>query len=197
MPPSWVLASRNPGKAREFSRLLAGTGIRVEPLFAAGEPVAEENGSTYLENARAKAHAVARRLRRPALADDSGIELDALDGRPGIYSARWAGEDPWHNTREVLLALMEVPRPARGAALRAAVVLAWPDGRELAGEGTLRGVILGWPRGQGGFGVDPIFSLDGRTSLAEMDPAEKDAVGHRGQALRALLAAWEAAGRPE
>lgn len=196
MPPSWVLASRNPGKAREFARLLAGTGITVEPLFAAGEPVVEETGESYLENARLKAHQVARLTGRPALADDSGIELDALEGRPGIRSARWAGDDPWHNTREVLLALMEVPRARRGAVLKAALVLAWPDGRELTGEGAVRGVILGWPRGRGGFGVDPIFSLDGRTALAELDPAAKDAAGHRGQALRALLAAWAAAGRP-
>jgi XTP/dITP diphosphohydrolase len=183
--PALVLASRNAGKLRELRRLL-GPGWDLRPL-PEGAPEPAEDGDTYAENALAKAMAAARHTGAAALADDSGIEIDACRGHPGVRSARWA--PPEEQNRAILDRLRDVPEERRGAAMRAVVAVALPDGRHALAEGVVRGAIARAPRGRGGFGYDPIFLLpDGRT-LAEVDDREKDAVGHRGQAVRALLPA--------
>lgn len=183
-----MLASRNAGKAEEFERMLAPLGIRVAVPFIGSGEVVSETGRTYAENARAKAVKVARQLEQVTIADDSGVEVDALDGRPGLYSARYISDDPWLNVRRVLVELMAVPWPRRTARMRAAVVVAWPDGATLLAEGVLEGHIGMIPRGRQGFGYDPIFVLpDGRT-LGQLTPVEKDRESHRGRALQALVA---------
>ncbi len=190
--PNLVLASHNAGKIAEFSRLLGPFGISLDAPWAHSLDVVEEVGDTYFENARLKAQVVAQRFGVYALADDSGIEVDALGGKPGVRSARFVSDNPWENSREILLRLMGIALPERGARMVAALVVVSPDGREMAAvEGEMKGVILTWPRGVNGFGFDPIFSVDGgSTSLAEWDDQAKDAVSHRGQAVRRLAATW-------
>jgi XTP/dITP diphosphohydrolase len=179
-----VLASRNPGKLVEFARLLAGTGWDLLPL-PARLPPAPEDGDTYAANALAKARAAARATGLPALADDSGIEVDALGGFPGIRSARWTDGD---GPAELLLRAAALPPERRSARMRAAIALAWPDGGCVLAEGSVEGRLADAPRGSAGFGYDVIFELpDGRT-LAEVGDQEKDRLAHRGRAIRALLA---------
>ncbi len=186
----WVLASRNAGKAREFDAMLATYGIHMMPAFVGPGVVVPETGSSYLENATAKARFVVEQRSQPALADDSGIEVDALSGAPGLHSARYVSEDPWQNVEAVLVQLLEVPWPARTARMRAVVVLATPTGGLYSAEGVIEGHIGMVPRGTNGFGYDPIFvGPDGRT-LAEWSTDEKNAVSHRAQALRQLVAEW-------
>jgi len=180
------LATHNLGKLREFQQLLDRAPFSLS-AYPETDEIIDETGQTYLENARLKAHHVAKILQRPALADDSGVEVDALQGQPGIHSARFVSDNPWENSREILLRLMTVAGSKRTARMRAVLCLAWPDGRDMYAEGVLEGVILGWPRGRAGFGVDPIFSLDGRTSLAEWNPEEKNRISHRALATAALL----------
>ncbi len=187
MPPEWVLATHNRGKADEFRRLLAGYPATLELSYVGGAEVVEETGSSYLENARLKALYAARISGRPALADDSGLEVDALDGRPGLYSAHYVSGDAWENLRAVLLEALETPFAARTCRMRAVVVLARPDGVLIHAEGIVQGHLAGYPRGTRGFGYDPAFVLpDGRT-MAELWPEEKDAWSHRGRAVRTLL----------
>ena len=186
MKPEVVLATHNPGKLREFQDLLKDASFALRALETRGE-IVEETGTTYLQNARLKAHFTVKSNGRHALADDSGVEVDGVDGLPGVQSARFVSDVPWENSREILLRLMEVPPPHRSARMRAVLCLAWPDGREIAAEGVVEGVILGWPRGQHGFGVDPIFSIDGTTSLAELEPGEKNRLSHRARAVEALM----------
>ncbi|MCY0879023.1 MAG: RdgB/HAM1 family non-canonical purine NTP pyrophosphatase [Firmicutes bacterium] len=181
-----ILASHNRGKLREFQQLLAEAPFRLT-LWPGSDEIVEETGATYLENARLKAHFVARKTGCAALADDSGIEVDALQGLPGVHSARFVSSDAWENTREILLRLMSQPLSQRTARMRAVVCLAWPDGREVWAEGLLEGVVLGWPRGFGGFGVDPVFSVDGVHALAELSPEEKNQISHRARAVKELL----------
>lgn len=181
-----LLATRNPGKIREFRQALAGLPVelQVRPDLP-GEP---EEGATFLENARRKARAAARFAGMWALADDSGLEVDALGGGPGVRSARWSGRGPEGNNDLLLKELEGVPLERRTARFRAAVVLAAPDGSIVAeAEGTCEGLIGLERRGSGGFGYDPLFLLPdlGRT-MAELDPEEKNARSHRGRALRAL-----------
>ncbi|MBX5467859.1 MAG: non-canonical purine NTP pyrophosphatase [Firmicutes bacterium] len=182
-----TLASHNRGKWAEFMRLVEPFGVTLTVPEPSPSDLVEETGSTYLENARLKAVTMARTLGVWTLADDSGVEVDALGGLPGVQSARFVSDDPWENTREILLRLMEVPWPRRTARMVAVVVLAAPDGRYWWAEGRVEGRILLWPRGTRGFGVDPIFSVDGVRSLAEVDDAEKDACSHRGEAVRRLF----------
>jgi XTP/dITP diphosphohydrolase len=186
LKPEVVLASHNPGKLREFQAILDGAPLTLRLWPGTGE-IADETADTYLGNVRIKAHTVARATGQLALADDSGVEVDWLQGQPGVRSARFVSDDPWHNTREILLRLIDVPKPQRTARMRAVVCLAWPDGRDLWAEGVLEGEILTWPRGQHGFGVDPIFSVDGQTSLAQWDDMTKNRISHRARALAALF----------
>jgi XTP/dITP diphosphohydrolase len=185
-----VLATRNPHKFREFERLLALEGLSVEPL-ADGVELPPELGDTFAENALPKARAAAAASEAPAIADDSGIESDALGGAPGVFSARYAG--PGASDEENLRKLLaEAPV---GSPLRYVCALAWVDpvsGEEHVFFGECRGRLADAPRGSGGFGYDPAFlpdeEPDGRT-MAELSDAEKDTISHRGRAARAL-AAW-------
>ncbi len=187
-----LLATNNPGKVREMRRLLAGEPFEVatpEDLGVSLDVV--EDGDGYAENATLKAQAFAKAGRRLALADDSGIEVDALDGRPGPLSARYggAGLDDDGRTQLLLRALDGVPDEARGARYRAVVALAWPEGGVELFEGVWEGAIGHAGRGENGFGYDPIFRTANGRSAAELSAEEKDAVSHRGQAVRAA-ARW-------
>ncbi|MCY0865718.1 MAG: non-canonical purine NTP pyrophosphatase [Sulfobacillus sp.] len=184
-PKVVVLASHNPGKLREFAQLFQGAPFELV-LWPGRDEIIAETGDTYVENARIKAHYVARQTGHWALADDSGIEVDYLGGLPGVNSAHFVSQNPWENTREILLRLMDAPPTARTARMRAVLCLASPDGAEWLAEGVVEGWILPWPRGTHGFGVDPIFSVNGRESLAEWPEAEKNAVSHRARAVQAL-----------
>lgn len=181
-----MLATHNPGKLDELQQLLAGAPFALVAYAGQGE-IAEENGNTYLDNARIKARAITMATGRPALADDSGVEVDALGGLPGIHSARFVSDNPWENSREILTRLIAVPRSRRTARMRAVLCLTWPGYGEIWAEGILEGVILGWPRGHQGFGVDPIFSVDGHTALAELSRDEKNRLSHRALAARNLM----------
>ena len=191
-PDRVVIASRNAHKLEEIRRIAAAWPVRwVED---AEWPEVEETGATYLDNARLKAHAVAEATRLPALADDSGIEVDALGAAPGPRSARYAGERATdeENLRALLRAVAGVPAGGRTARYRAVVVLALPDGEEAVAEGVCEGVLRTSPRGDGGFGYDPIFEpLGWDQTMAELSPEEKDRVSHRGRAVRALADALD------
>ncbi|MEM8747801.1 MAG: RdgB/HAM1 family non-canonical purine NTP pyrophosphatase [Actinomycetota bacterium] len=186
-----VCASANPGKVAEIQELLAGVvDLRPRPDEV---PDVVEDADTLVGNARLKAVAIAEATGLPAVADDTGLEVDALDGRPGVYTARYAGEGctPADNRAKMLDELSGVPADQRGAAFRTVALVRWPDGREVAVEGVCRGSITTAERGDGGFGYDPIFvpaEAGGRT-FAEMPSDEKHAISHRGLAFRALLAA--------
>lgn len=184
-----MLATHNPGKLAEFRALLADLPITLTAYPEKGE-IVEETGTTYRENAALKAHALAEPYGVYALADDSGVEVDALDGAPGIHSANFVSDDPWINSREILLRLIEVPWQKRTARMRSVLCLASPEGQEWFFEGVLEGQILGWPRGQNGFGVDPIFSIDGSTSLAELPSDEKNRISHRALAVMRFIQFW-------
>lgn len=189
----FLLATRNAGKVREMQRLFAEAGMEAEVIgldaFPHLEDV-EEDGATFAENALLKARYAAKESGVAAIADDSGICVDALNGMPGIYSARWAGKhgDDRANLELLLAQIAHVPEERRTAHFRCAVALVYPDGKEVVVEGRMHGRVIDAPRGDGGFGYDPIFCADGsdRTS-AELTPLEKDAVSHRGQAMRALI----------
>ena len=186
-PPRVVIASHNAHKVEELLRICADWPSVVVTDPAA--PQVEESGDTYLENALLKARGVARAVGAPALADDSGIEVDALGGAPGPRSARYAGEGATDqdNLRSLLGAVAGVPPGGRTARYRAVAALAWPDGEEVHAEGICEGLLRTRPRGEGGFGYDPIFEPAGwDRTMAELDPEEKDRISHRGGALRAL-----------
>jgi XTP/dITP diphosphohydrolase len=188
-----VLATRNPHKVAELRRILATAGLDVELVGADAFPgLADvpETGTTFAENALIKAHAVAAATGLPAVADDSGLCVDVLGGMPGVFSARWSGrhgDDPG-NLDLLLAQLSDVPDDRRSAHFACAAALALPGGAERVVEGRLSGALLRAPRGDGGFGYDPVFVPDGDTrTTAEMSPAEKDAISHRGRAFRALV----------
>ncbi len=182
-----VLASNNQGKLREIRAILDPLGIKVVPAAELGfcEEVAE-TGSTFAENALIKARAVCAALGRPALADDSGLAVEALDGAPGVFSARYAGEgaNDERNNAKLLGALAEVPPGQRQAAFVCVMACVRPDGSELTTVGRFAGAIAERPAGDGGFGYDPVFLIpgDGRT-VAQLSPQEKNAISHRARAL--------------
>ncbi len=195
LPRELLLASHNAGKVAEFERLLAPYGISIKAPFGEGAELVAETGASYLENARLKALYVAQKTGTATLADDSGVEVDALGGAPGIHTARFVSGVSWENSREILLRLMAVPWAERTARMVAVLVVVDGAGYEVAtSQGVVEGRILTWPRGQAGFGVDPIFSVDGVHSLAQATPEQKDAWSHRGQAVRNLI---EGDGPPE
>ena len=198
LPPRIAIASHNAHKLREIARICADwpvAWLTVEN-HEGPWPEVEETGSTYLENARLKAEAGAAALGLPALADDSGIEVDALGGRPGPRSARFAGEDATdeRNLQELIRALKGVPGSGRTARYRCLAVLASPDGGEVSAEGICEGILLTKPLGSRGFGYDPIFVPAGwDETMAELTDEAKDRISHRGRALRALRDVLEAA----
>lgn len=181
-----VLATTNQGKAKEFAVLLQGLPVEIETLKdypEIGDIV--EDGQTFKENALIKARTVAKATGKLAVADDSGLMVDALDGAPGIYSARFAGEDKndAKNTAKLLALLQDTPQEARGAQFCCAIAIVLPDGREYTTEGICRGEIAFVPAGDGGFGYDPVFLVPqwGKT-FAELTMSEKNAISHRGKA---------------
>jgi XTP/dITP diphosphohydrolase len=185
-----VLATRNAGKVAELRRILAAYDIELVGLDAFPEigDVAE-TGATFAENALIKARAVCEQSGLPAVADDSGLTVDALRGMPGVLSARWAGRhgDDAANLALVLAQITDVPDERRGAAFVCAAAVVAPGGVELVVEERIVGHLLREPRGSGGFGYDPIFLPDDETlTTAEMAPERKDAISHRGKAFRAL-----------
>lgn len=187
-----VLASNNAGKVREIGQLLADTGIQVLPQGDLGVPEAEETGLTFVENAILKARNAAEHSGRAAIADDSGIEVDALKGGPGIYSARFAGVGAGdHANLEKLLADLEgVDEDARTARFQCVMVYLRhaADPSPVICQGTWEGQILRAPRGENGFGYDPVFFVPSEgVSSAELDAQTKNRLSHRGQALRALV----------
>ncbi|WP_448500663.1 RdgB/HAM1 family non-canonical purine NTP pyrophosphatase [Sphingomonas sp.] len=192
-PGRLVIASHNPGKVHEIRELLAPYGI--EPVSAADLdlPEPEETGTTFVANAELKAMQAADLSGLPALADDSGLCVEALGGDPGIFSARWAGPE-----KDFTVAMQAVedklaaidPAPSRSAHFVCALALAWPDGHSEVFEGRVDGTLVWPPRGDRGFGYDPMFLPDdGRETFGEMNPAAKHAISHRADAFRQLVEA--------
>ncbi len=184
-----VLATANPDKARELAGLLEGFDVVPRP---AGLPDTEEDADTLEGNARLKAVAVAEATGELAVADDTGLEVDALGGRPGVYAARYAGPGATYadNVAKLLEELAGVPAGERTARFRTVAVARFPDGREIVAEGSVEGMIAEVPAGEEGFGYDPVFvpAGGGGRTFAQMTRPEKAEVSHRGRALRALAA---------
>ncbi|MGD8569709.1 MAG: RdgB/HAM1 family non-canonical purine NTP pyrophosphatase [Gammaproteobacteria bacterium] len=192
-----TLASGNPGKLREINQLLAGLHIEAAPQTQFNVPDVEETGLTFVENAIIKARNAAQHADMPALADDSGIEVDALNGEPGIYSARYAGKgaSDQDNLEKLLRAIKNVPDEERTARFQCVMVYMTHalDPTPIICQGTWEGRILYEPRGDNGFGYDPVFYVPShRCSAAELAPDVKNRLSHRGQALTKMLAALEA-----
>ena len=190
-PRRLVVATANPGKLREFRCLLAGLPLELTGLAELNLPSPEETGGSFLENSLLKARHAAALSGCAAVADDSGLEVDALGGAPGIYSARYAGPsaDDQANNAKLITELKDVPRAQRHARYRCALVFVEnaADAAPLIAEADWEGFILEAPRGAGGFGYDPYFWLpELGKSAAELDPAEKNRLSHRGKAMRAL-----------
>ncbi|MEX2457513.1 MAG: RdgB/HAM1 family non-canonical purine NTP pyrophosphatase [Actinomycetota bacterium] len=197
VPDRLVVASRNAGKVREILRICSGWPAELLTYEDVDWADVEETEDTYLGNALLKARAVADATGVPALADDSGIEVDALGGKPGPRSARFAGEDASdvENLAALLQSLAGVPAGGRTARYRAVAVVAWPEGGEVHAEATCEGTITKKPRGDGGFGYDPAFLPEGwDRTMAELADEEKDRISHRGRSLRALEARLRDAG---
>jgi len=185
-PPKIVLASQNEGKCREFARIL--DSFRVLSLSEFPAIDFPEEGGDYLENARVKAATAAREIGLPAVADDSGLEVEFLDGAPGPYSARLGGPGLDDRGRlDILLDLLKHAPAPRHARFFCAAACVWPDGRVEESQGVCRGEILFEPQGDKGFGYDPVFRAEGESrAMAELSVEEKDALSHRGKAFRAL-----------
>ena len=192
-PPTLVLATRNQGKIKEFRRILDSISNGAINLVGLEEfpytSDVEETGATFKENALLKARSVCSETGLPAIADDSGLCVDALDGAPGIYSARYAGihGDDSANNAKLLKELQNVPEEKRSAHFKCAVALVFPDGTEIVGEEIFEGSILFAPIGDQGFGYDPLFRPQGLAiSSAQLSAEEKDSRSHRGKSLRAI-----------
>ena len=188
-----VIASHNPGKVREIAELVEPFGVAVKSAGDLGLAEPEETGTTFAQNAELKARASAEGAGLPALADDSGLSVRALGGRPGIYSARWAGPD-----KDFRAAMDRVERELRevnggeggdrSACFVCALTLAWPDGRSRTFQGQVDGTLVYPPRGERGFGYDPVFVPEGHEiTFGEMEPAAKHAMSHRARAFRQLV----------
>jgi XTP/dITP diphosphohydrolase len=188
--PKLVLATHNPGKVVEIADLVKPFGIEVVSAGELDLPEPEETETTFKGNARLKAHAAAKASGLPALADDSGLSVKALDGAPGIYSARWAGP-----TKDFGVAMDRVreelgDNPSREALFICALTMAWPDGHDETFLGTITGALTFPAKGEHGFGYDPIFVPTGFSqTFGEMDPAKKHAMSHRAHAFEQLVAA--------
>ena len=194
-PGKLVIASHNEGKVREIGELLAPYGIATISAKALGLPEPEETGTTFVANAELKAQQAADLSGLPALADDSGLCVDALGGEPGIFSARWAETDGRRDFTEAMRRVEAAiaatgPAPSRDAHFVCALALAWPDGHVEWFEGRVDGTLVWPPRGDKGFGYDAMFQpLGGSETFGEIDPAAKHAISHRADAFRQLVAA--------
>lgn len=190
----FVVASHNPDKLRELGRVLDHPGWELVGL-PEGAPRPDEDGATLLDNARIKARSAAAFTGLPAIADDTGLEVDALGGRPGVHASRFAGPTATYadNVAKLLADLTGVPPARRTARFRTVCVACLPGGEEVVGEGVLEGVITDRPRGGGGFGYDPVFEIRGTGgTLAELTEEEKNQRSHRARAARDLLLRLEA-----
>ncbi|WP_251549445.1 XTP/dITP diphosphatase [Neobacillus muris] len=185
-----IIATKNPGKAREFEHIFAPRGIQVRTLLDFPEiPEVEETGSTFEENAILKAETISKALNRMVIGDDSGLVVDALDGRPGIFSARYAGEpkNDQNNTNKLLSELQDVPEEKRTARFYCALAAAIPGRETFTVSGTCEGRILEDPRGTNGFGYDPVFFVPEQgVAMAELSSDEKNKISHRANALKKL-----------
>lgn len=184
-----VLASNNQGKLRELKELLP-NGVEVRTAGELGIELPEETGSTFEENAFLKAHTVANASQQIAVADDSGLEVDALGGAPGVRSARFAGEpgDDGRNNALLLAKLTGIPAKQRTARFQSVVAVVGPKGEAFSAQGTIEGRILESPRGSGGFGYDPLFLVSGyNQTMAELSLDEKNAISHRALAFRGVI----------
>ncbi|MDO6727087.1 RdgB/HAM1 family non-canonical purine NTP pyrophosphatase [Cognatishimia sp. 1_MG-2023] len=189
-----LVATHNKGKLTEIREILAPHGVTVVGAADMDLPEPEETENTFVGNARIKAHAAAKATGLPALSDDSGITIDALDGAPGVYTADWAETG---NGRDFMMAMIRAndeinakgPDAPRTAQFRCTLVIAWPDGHDEVFEGVMPGSLT-WPiRGEGGFGYDPMFIPEGLDiTCAQMDKAEKNKISHRGRAVAQFLA---------
>lgn len=194
MIPRLVVASKNPDKITEVEALLAPTGLADEIVRGLDWPDVDETGKTLEANAMLKAQAVMEATGLPALADDTGLEVDALGGAPGVWASSYAGPDATYadNVEKLLTEMRGVEN--RRARFRTVVALVFPDGAAMVAQGEVEGRIIDAPRGEAGFGYDPVFEVDGRT-LAEMSAAQKNALSHRARAIENLVAAlggpWE------
>jgi XTP/dITP diphosphohydrolase len=194
-----VLASSNPGKLRELAAVLAPLELELITQGALGIPAPQETGTRFLDNALLKARHAAQRAALPALADDSGLEVDALGGRPGVWSARFAGEgaSDAQNLQMLIRELAAHPHAPRSARYQCVIVFVRDadDPAPVIAHGTWEGSIAHEPRGDGGFGYDPVFVPAGsKHTAAQLSPADKNLVSHRGKALRALIAMLRAPG---
>ncbi|KAF0424794.1 XTP/dITP diphosphatase [Pediococcus acidilactici] len=189
-----LIATKNEGKLKEFKQIFTAKGLEVLSLKDIDEDVdVQENGLTFEENARLKADSYAQAIGIPVLADDSGLQIDALNGRPGIFSARYAGDhNDAANNAKVLTELGGVPDEKRTATFHTTVVVRKPDGTELVANGNLRGRILSVPRGENGFGYDPLFYVEEKQkTLAQMTREEKNQISHRALAIQDLLTKFD------
>ncbi|SEK88692.1 non-canonical purine NTP pyrophosphatase, RdgB/HAM1 family/ribonuclease PH,TIGR01966 [Carnobacterium iners] len=195
LPDTILIATNNQGKAREFEALFAKKGIQVKTLLDFPDiPEVEETGTTFAENALLKAETIANKFNVMVLADDSGLKVDALEGRPGIFSARYAGEPKSDaaNNAKLLHELTNVPSNLRTAQFHCTLALAYPDKQSLVVEGEVEGIILGIPRGNNGFGYDSLFYVtEIEKSMAELSDAEKNKKSHRAKALVKLEQVWD------
>lgn len=186
----YIIASNNEKKIEELERILKPLGITVKTPKQAGFEIGEieETGTTFEENAEIKAKAVCELTGYPAIADDSGLTVDALNGRPGVYSARYGGVDATYEEKinKLLGEMMTSGNPSRDAHFVCAICCYYPDGHKIAVKGQTDGTIGYAPRGKGGFGYDPIFFTEGNKTFAELSDTQKDAISHRGRALRLL-----------
>ncbi len=191
-----IIATHNPGKVKEFTRILSPFGIEAVSQSDAGITLeVEETGKTFEENAALKAREIYKQTKTATIADDSGLMVDALDGAPGVYSARYAGPGATDRDRyEKLLREMEnIPEEKRTAKFVCVIHMILPDGQEISVRGECPGIIGRAPSGEGGFGYDPVFYV-GDKSFGELSPEQKDAVSHRGNALRQLTKKLEELG---
>lgn len=188
---SLIIATQNKGKLKEISRALAEVGIDVEGMDNyPGLVPAVEDGTTFKENAKKKAQAIVQQTGKPCLADDSGLTVEALQGRPGVYSARYAGEGATDSENNLLLLreMAQIVDGQRQAAFCCVMALCYPNGECLFFEGRLEGHILRGEQGDGGFGYDPLFQVDGdHRSLAQISIDEKNSISHRGKALKKMI----------
>src|SRR5215510_9895737 len=190
-----LVASHNAGKVREIIELVAPFGLSIATAAELGLPEPAETGSSFVANAELKARAAAQAVRLPALSDDSGLEVVALGGAPGIYSARWAGADKdfgvaMQRVHDELARRDAWRPPGPFANFTAALCLAWPDGEEAAFEGKVNGRLVWPPRGAKGFGYDPMFVPEGETlTFGEMEPDAKHAISHRARAFECFVRA--------
>lgn len=187
MIPRLVVASKNPDKISEIEAILDESKLTGEVVRGLEWPDVAETGETLEENALLKAHAVAAATGLPVIADDTGLEVHALDGAPGVHTARFAGDGARYEDNVAKLVEVMAGQDDRRATFRTVVALVFPDGVEVIAEGRLDGVIGTEPRGSDGFGYDPVFIVDGDRSLAELGTDEKNQVSHRARAIRALV----------